>query len=155
MDNEGVLTYVPQKILPQITYIRERLSPANLHFTAANYYNRKTDAATRLNAVISYVTGETVCRSQSLLSYFGDKSPSRCGICDVCILRNKAGLNNIEFSRVKEMIKDATSAHPASLQQIVTACPGIPEDKVLAVIRLLADSDNLMTDDAGCYSFVI
>ena len=154
MDNEGLLAYIPQKTLPQIIYIRERLAPANLHFTAENYYNRKADAETRLNAVISYVNGKTLCRSQSLLSYFGDESPSRCGICDVCILRNKADLNDIEFSRVKEMVKIATSAHPASLLQIVEACSGISGDKVLAVIRLLADSDYLTIDDAGFYSFV-
>jgi ATP-dependent DNA helicase RecQ len=154
MDNEGLLTYLPQKTLPQIIYIRERLPLANLHFTAENYFNLKTDAETRLNAVIAYVKGKTVCRSQSLLRYFGDESPSRCGVCDVCIQRNKTGLNDLEFSHAKEMIKEATSANPASLQQIVTACPGMPEDKVLAVIRLLADCNELRKDDAGCYSFV-
>lgn len=154
MDNDGLLVYIPQKTLPQIIYVRERLAPSNLYFTAANYYNRKADAETRLKAVISYVKEKTVCRNQSLLSYFGDESPSMCGICDVCILRNKAGLNDLEFSRVKELIKIATSVHPATLQQMVMACPGIPEDKVLAVIRLLAESNKLITDDAGFYSFV-
>lgn len=154
MDNEGLLSYIPQKTLPQIIYIRERLASSNLHFTADNYYNRKADAEKRLKAVISYINENTVCRSQSLLSYFGDTSPSRCGICDVCILRNKTELNNIEFSRVKEMIKNVTSANPSSLQQIVKACPGITEDKVLTVIRLLAESNQLITDDAGFYSFV-
>lgn len=153
MDNEGLLTYVPQKTLPQIVYVRERLATDHLHFTADNYYNLKIDAETRLNAVIAYVTGKTVCRSQLLLKYFGDENPTRCGICDVCILRNKAGLNDIEFSRVKKMIREATSRHPASLQQIILSCPGIPEDKVLAVIRLLADGDLLSADDTGCYSF--
>ena len=153
MDNDGLLTYVPQKTLPQIVYIRERLATDHLHFTAENYYNRKTDAETRLNAVIAYVSSKTVCRSQSLLTYFGDKNPGRCGICDVCIQRNKAGLNEIEFLRVKEMIRGATSLQPASLQQIVAACQGIPEDKILAVIRLLADGDLLTTDNAGSYLF--
>lgn len=154
MDMEGLLTYIPQKTLPQIIYIRERLAPSSLSFTAENYYNRKADATTRLNAVIAYVTGKTVCRSQFLLSYFGDDNPTRCGICDVCIQRNKANLNEIEFSQIKEMIRNAVSENPASLQQIVTACDGIPEDKVLAVIRLLADGDLLIADDNGCYSFV-
>jgi len=154
MHNQGLLAYIPQKILPQVIYIRERLAPANLHFTADNYYNRKSDAETRLNAVISYVTGKTVCRSQSLLGYFGDESPLRCGICDVCIRHNKAGLNDIEYLRVKEMIKIATSLQPASLQQIVAVCHGIPEDKVLAVVRLLVDVGILLADDAGSYSYV-
>ena len=154
MDQEGLLTYIPQKTLPQIIYLRERLPDANLHFTAQNYYDRKTDAETRLNAVTAYVKGKTVCRSQSLLSYFGDESPSRCGICDVCLQRNKIGLNDIEFSRLKEMIKVAVSVNPASLEQIVIACPEMPEDKVLAVVRLLSDGEELITDDAGFYSFV-
>jgi ATP-dependent DNA helicase RecQ len=154
MDNEGILSYAPQKTLPQIIYLRERLAPANLHFTAENYFNLKADAEKRLNAVITFVKGKTVCRSQSLLQYFGESNPPRCGICDVCIERNKTGLNDIEFSQVTEIIRVATSENPVSLEQVVKACPRIPEDKVIAVIRLLADSDQLMSDDAGFYSFV-
>ena len=140
--------------MPQIIYIRARVAPGNLQLTAENYYNRKTDSETRLNAVIAYVTGKTVCRSQSLLGYFGEQNPARCGICDICILRNKADLNDTEFSDIREMIKDAAALSPVSLQQIVTACHGIPEDKVLAVVRQLADGDKLRPDDNGFYSFV-
>jgi ATP-dependent DNA helicase RecQ len=154
MAKEGLLSYIPQKTMPQIIYTRERFPSNNLHFTADNYYNRKADAETRLNAVINYVNEKNVCRNQVLLSYFDDKSPSPCEICDVCILHKKAEINEMEFNSLVELIKRATSAHPASLQNIVQECAKYKEDKVIAALRFLTDNDQLITDKAGLYQFI-
>jgi ATP-dependent DNA helicase RecQ len=154
MAKEGMLSYIPQKIMPQIIYTRERFPSENLHFTADNYFNRKTDAVTRLNAVINYVNEKNICRNQVLLSYFGDKNPSRCEICDVCILRKKAEIDEMEFNNLVELIKKATSTHPASLQIIVQECAQFKEDKVIAVLRFLSDNDQVITDETGLYQFV-
>jgi ATP-dependent DNA helicase RecQ len=154
MDQEGFLSYVPQKTVPQIIYTRERFATDNLHFTAENYYNRKIEAETRLKAVIDYVNENTICRNQLLLSYFGDKNPARCGICDVCILRIKAELDELEFGNIVNAIKKVSTFHPASLSQIIQECNGFREDKVIAVLRFLADSDKVITDETGRYQFI-
>jgi ATP-dependent DNA helicase RecQ len=154
MAKEGLLSYIPQKTMPQIIYTRERFASVDLHFTDDNYYNRKTEAKTRLDSVINYVTEKNICRNQVLLSYFGDKSPARCGICDVCILHNKAELNDLEFENIVASIKKTTNLHPATLQQVVRECIGFREDKVIAVLRFLADNDQVITDEDGHYHFV-
>ena len=151
---EGLLVYIPQKTMPQIIFTRERFTSADLHFTAENYYSRKADAVTRLDAVIDYVNGKNICRNQALLSYFGDKSPARCGICDVCIIRNKAELNELEFENIISSIKTVATLHPVSLQQIVTGCSGFSEDKVIAVLRFLTDSDQVCFNEKGYFQFI-
>jgi ATP-dependent DNA helicase RecQ len=153
MAESGLLAYIPQKNIPQIIYSRERFPSDQLHFTAENYHNRKADAETRMNAVVNYVNEKNICRNQFLLTYFGDKNPTRCGICDICILRNKAELNDLEFENIETLIKNATRAGSASLQQIVAECSGFREDKVLAVLRFLIDNDQVVTDETGKYQF--
>lgn len=154
MAESGLLVYIPQKNMPQIFYSRERFPSDQLHFTKENYHNRKADAETRMNAVVNYVNEKNICRNQFLLTYFGDMNPTRCGICDICILRNKAELNDLEFGNIENSIKHATQEGSASLQHIVAECSGFREDKVLAVLRFLIDSDQVVTDEKGKYHFI-
>jgi len=154
MSREGLISYIPQKTMPQIIFSRERFPSEDLYFTSNNYYNRKADAETRLEAVINYVNGKNICRNQALLTYFGDKNPARCGICDVCILRNKAELNEFEFRDIVNSIKKAANLRPVSLQQIVQQCIGFREDKVIAVLRFLTDSNQVNIDEKGHYQFI-
>jgi ATP-dependent DNA helicase RecQ len=154
MSVAGLLRYIPQRTMPQITYTRERIPSDKLHFTADNYYNRKADALSRIEAVISYVTEKTICRNQFLLAYFGDKNPSRCGTCDVCILRIKAELNDLEFGNIETTIRKALHLQPLTLQQVVQASDGFKDDKVIAVLRFLVDSDQIYTDESGRYHII-
>ena len=45
-------------------------------------------AATRLAEVLRFARAAT-CRRHFLLSYFGERSPARCGRCDVCLGRHR------------------------------------------------------------------
>ncbi len=49
----------------------------------------KRRAETRLADVLRYARSVT-CRRHFLLAYFGEKSPERCGACDVCLGRHRA-----------------------------------------------------------------
>ena len=45
-------------------------------------------AASRVDAVVDYANAPG-CRRQFLLAYFGERAPSRCGRCDVCLGRRR------------------------------------------------------------------
>src|SRR5690606_39707150 len=40
-------------------------------------------------AVIDYINNDRLCKSVQLLSYFGETHLKECGICSVCITKNK------------------------------------------------------------------
>ena len=58
-----------------------------------------------MESVIYYASSKHKCRSEILLRYFGEKEVYSCGICDVCLERNKLELSDIEFSLVSNQIK--------------------------------------------------
>ena len=85
LTNKRIVSYAPSKRCPIVTFTRHRVLGSELRFTREVYDERKAMYGERLNAMMHYVTGDTVCRSSSLLAYFGEKNADPCGRCDVCM----------------------------------------------------------------------
>lgn len=87
-----IVSYIPHKKTPYIIYTRERVEVQRIHISPEVYEHRKARYETRINAMLDYVTNDTVCRSRMLLDYFGERNEHNCGQCDTCIsLRSKPG----------------------------------------------------------------
>ena len=48
------------------------------------YHERKNHYANKLKAMVEYAENKHYCRSQVLLSYFGENDAPTCGTCDIC-----------------------------------------------------------------------
>ena len=62
-------------------------------------------AIERSDSVIDYASQISKCRSKFLLNYFGETETYRCGICDICLERNKIKLSDLEFDSILDIIK--------------------------------------------------
>ncbi|MFH1296674.1 MAG: ATP-dependent DNA helicase RecQ [Bacteroidota bacterium] len=153
LDKQGILDYVPRTTKPMIVFLQERVNPDHLSISPENYKHRLEEATKRLDALIGYTEETRKCRSQALLAYFGETNSKRCGMCDVCLERNKLGLNEQEFDEVITRIKPLLKNAPATIEEIVTAAYPVHEDKVLLAFRWLLDNGKIISPENQTYSW--
>ncbi len=136
-----ILHYIPRKKNPVIVFTEERLEDKALHITYEEYTGRRNRYVEKLEAMLHYASTTNKCRSQMLLSYFGEKETYRCGQCDVCQKRNELDIGKYEFDLiVEEFKKDMTDA-PIQLQTLVNKhSQRFTEEKLIRVLKWLLDN---------------
>ncbi len=148
LSNMQIINYLPQKRCPLLIYTEERIDERSLLLSRENYDNRKQRYIRRIEAVIQYAESETKCRSQMLLSYFGEKDCMRCGQCDICNRRNELELSKYEFDEILNLIKELLKTNSAPLEQVVDSVPH-KEEKAIKVIQWLMENHKISKTDDG------
>ncbi len=147
LDKAGVLYYNPRKDKSQVIFIRPRQDARKLELNAANLEMRKMRYKLRMEAMISYVAERSICRSMAILDYFGEKDSYRCGICDICIERNKLELSDLEFKRVTEKARLILSTEDSTMEDLMQKITNVPEESSMKVIRWLIDNGQIKYGD--------
>lgn len=118
MQQDQILEYNPQKDKPQLSFLRPREDANHLSFDTKLYNFRKTRHAERIKKAIAYAE-DSICRSQQLLHYFGEKDAPVCGVCDVCLERKKQALDNESFERLRQKITRLLSDEALPVKELV------------------------------------
>jgi ATP-dependent DNA helicase RecQ len=142
-----VLDYLPESNQPEIIFINERLADKDIYISPETYHLRKEAAYLRMKAMKNYVESNHKCRSKILLTYFGEQNSKRCGMCDVCLERNKAHLSKLEFDQVVELIKPLLKERRMLLDELVFEVDSVDADRLLSAIQWLRENDKIKEDE--------
>ena len=145
LSKQGIINYVYKIQEPVIQFMQERLDKKNLKISKDNYEKRKKIFVETIEYVINYASSDNKCRSQLLLSYFGETDSYRCGNCDVCKRRNELGLSKYEFDIILEEIKKILKNENVMLNDLVAKIK-YKSNKVIMVIQWLLDNDKIKYD---------
>ncbi len=138
-----LLDYEARKDSPQIIFMRAREDTERLQFNVELLKKRRAAHEHRLSSMKNYATSNQECRSKLLLSYFGEKNSTRCGICDVCLRRNRVGLSEMEFEQISIQIKQLLRDKPHSISEVVNKTEKVKEELTLRIIQFLLDNREL------------
>ncbi|MCR5534757.1 MAG: RecQ family ATP-dependent DNA helicase [Bacteroidaceae bacterium] len=114
----GLVSYIPRKHIPLITFRQRRVLTEELEFPYGVYAMRKEAYVYRLNALQAYCVNTEECRSRLLLRYFGETKTHRCGICDVCELEDTAGITEAEYLQIRERILSQLQNGPVKASEL-------------------------------------
>ena len=153
LSSAGIIQYIPRKKNPVIYFSEERLDLKNLYFSAETYKFLKDRFIERANEMLLYASGQNKCRSQFLLSYFGEKNATRCGQCDVCRKRNELDMSAYEFDIILDELKAKLTDKHLSMDEIMEGLQ-FPEEKVMKVFRWLNEHEKILRDEGYLYYWV-
>jgi len=149
LQEQGILNYLQQTDLPQVTYLRPRVQNNELIISKRYIEERKATWRKKVEAVFAYAEHKK-CRSQMLLAYFDETAP-KCGVCDVC-LEEKRRKNKAESTdNITAEIVESLSIENMNVGELVTALKTGSEKERLEAIRLLLDAGKIKTDGEKYY----
>lgn len=142
-----IVSYIPRKKTPYIIYTRERIEAQLIHISPEIYEERKARYETRINAMLEYVTNDTLCRSRMLLDYFGEKNEHNCWQCDTCIgLRKQTATCQPDREELYEKIHEILSGAPQTPAGLLEQLPIEKELLTEALHRLLDEGKIIVVD---------
>ncbi len=138
-----IIDYQPATDEPQLTYTEERLDAKDLYIDREHLSERKRRFLIRAQSMLNYAEDHTHCRSQALLSYFGETTPTRCGVCDTCLERNKISLNDLEFEATEKRVLDFLKSGPLPVTQLIALLHPLQEERALKVLSWMVDNSQI------------
>ena len=85
LSQRHLISFIPRKQVPYIRYCQRREDAEHIVLPVNIYEERKEQYTIRIHAILEYAKAIDRCRSRMLLEYFGEKSSTNCGQCDVCL----------------------------------------------------------------------
>ena len=146
-----VVSYVPRKKVPQITFIRTREEPKHVILPPDAYENRMKRDQMRLDKVMEYINERHICRVRLLLRYFGEKNTQDCKTCDICRQRTQSDLTQWEFNAVREQLPGLLADGAKSVRIIVDILP-LDREKNIRALRFLLDNEETYCLEDGLLS---
>ena len=139
MDALKAVVYRPRQNKPQIIFTSPRIDANDLYLNESNYTLLKQHAAERLNSIRQYTLSDHGCRSQTLLSYFGETESIPCGICDYCLHQKKSSSQSTDISSLRNKLLQLIKERPYRAEEIIERMGSINEEPVRQLLREMVD----------------
>ncbi|MFZ9660638.1 MAG: RecQ family ATP-dependent DNA helicase [Chitinophagaceae bacterium] len=143
----GIVSYIPKKEKPQVKYLQNRIKTQDLHIDHEQYLKRKKSYSKRISAMTSFVENHRICRNVQICEYFGDRTASSCGICDICVAlkkNNRPKIDNKLFVSISSLI-----SKPLVPQELINHFPVAEKDSVIRIIEYMIQENLIKTDEIG------
>lgn len=134
----GIIEYQHASEKPRIIFLTPRFDSKNLPIDKARLGWRRKVTLDKIASVKQYVENTLVCRTRILQDYFDETSHTDCGVCDICLEKNRKA-QAIPLAKIHEFIKE----RPRTENELIRNFSRLSEDKLVTAIRLLLDQGKI------------
>jgi len=146
LDEVKVMSYLPAKDQPQVTFLLPRQDADRLPVDRQRLEQRRQLALSKVQAIRSFITSSTVCRMVSIQDYFGEENTADCGKCDVCVARRKK--NNLrQMEDLHDEILRVLTTHVLSVEELEDYIAPDDHELFIDVVREMVEDGELRYDE--------
>ena len=140
MQKDGIITYESIQGDIEITFLVPREDDITIHAFGHKIDSLRRVKIRNIEHMLHYVATDTVCRSTQLLHYFGEVVNQNCGICDVCLSKQK--LSQEDTQMIDQMILRLLSLQPLSSRELIEKLQ-LPDAVLLQSLQRLLEEHKI------------
>lgn len=149
LQKDKIVDFEHQQNDASITFLVPREDENSIYPFSDYIKEQSISKVQKIDALLAYVNNDKKCRSQQLLNYFGDKDAKKCGICSVCMPKDKY----LKKELIKKIYDDVVSILKQNEENSRTICSKVPyqEKAVLKVIDLMLQKELISISPTNTY----
>ncbi|WP_299551008.1 RecQ family ATP-dependent DNA helicase [Seonamhaeicola sp.] len=152
LEKDEVITLNLAKTDAQITFIQPREDEKTINRIATTIEQQNKLKQQQVKAMLNYIENDRVCKSMQLLSYFGEKDVTPCGVCSVCMGAKKKIESN-DITTLKSRIIGLLEQGDLSSRAIISNL-NCSENDLKTVLKLLLEHNIISMTPTNTYKLV-
>ena len=150
LKKDEIITYSSQHNDIEIIFLVPREDDRTINMFAKKVEVLLSQKTKHIDAILSYIKNDTICRSQQLLTYFGEKK-SNCGKCDICL--KTPVIKDEVLELVKEAILQQLEKKPLSSRELIKIVL-YKEASIFSALQVLLENEMIEITATNKYKVV-
>ena len=152
LQKDKIVSFDYQQNDASITFLIPREDEISIYPFSDYIKNQTLNKTSKIEALLAYIENDKKCRSQQLLEYFGDSDAKKCGICSVCLPKEKYLKKKLIKSIYEDII--ALLMDNEENSRAITAKLPYQEKAVLKVIDLMLGKELITITPTNTYKLI-
>ncbi len=149
LERDDIISLNLAKTDAQVTFIEPREDDKTINRIASIIEQQNKLKQQQVKAMLNYVENDSICKSMQLLTYFGETDIKPCGICSVCIKKNKTEKPE-DLKVLKNRIIELLENGDKSSRQIIAAL-NTSDESIKKVLKLLLEHNVVTITQTNTY----
>ncbi len=148
LQKDEIIDYKAQHGDLEITFLVPREDELTINHFAPLVQKYQQVRQHQVDKVLKYINNDSRCRTRQLLEYFGEKTKSECGQCDVCTGKKKG--KQSDLTNLMEEILQLLHSRPLTSRVLIDTM-GMDEASVLKALQLLLETGQIRMGNKNEY----
>lgn len=149
LDKDEIITLKLAKTDAQVTFIVPREDDKTINRIASVIEQQNDLKQLQVASVLNYIKNDTTCKNVQLLSYFGEKNISPCGVCSVCTKTKKRNKPQ-DIKSLKNQVIELLENGDLSSREMISQL-NCSENDLKTVLQLLLEHQIISITKTNTY----
>jgi len=141
LDTKGILKFKTTNTDAQITFGQPREDDKAINRISKEVKTQNKIKHKKIQAVIDYIENNSICKSQQLLTYFGEPQSKACGTCNVCLQNKTQPSTNFQKENVDLVLK-TLETQPLNSRELASYL-SLSSNEIIAVLGYLLEQEKI------------